>query len=70
MIFHDNLSDPRMGFDEESVLMYDHMIFGGPPVMAESEEEANELVLVDEKESANGNQLLLVSNFFLFDFCQ
>lgn len=39
-------------FDKESLLQYNHMTFGGPPVTADTVEEADELQRKFEKESA------------------
>ncbi|KAF5748846.1 hypothetical protein HS088_TW04G00806 [Tripterygium wilfordii] len=39
-------------FDKASLLEYNHMSFGGPPVKVETVEEADELVRCDEKQSA------------------
>lgn len=44
--------EPGYEFDKASLLEYNHMSFGGPPVTAETGEEADELQLSDEKESA------------------
>ncbi|KAL2457405.1 antitermination NusB domain-containing protein [Abeliophyllum distichum] len=38
-------------FDRASLMEYNHMSFGGPPVTTETTEEANELLSNDEKES-------------------
>ncbi|TXG73018.1 hypothetical protein EZV62_001597 [Acer yangbiense] len=48
--------EPGYGFDKASLLEYNHMSFGGPPVTTETVEEADELLRNDEKESAIGNQ--------------
>lgn len=48
-------SEPGYEFDKASLLEYNHMSFGGPPVTTETAEEADELQLSDEKESAIGN---------------
>lgn len=42
-------------FNKESLLQYNHMTFGGPPVTADTVEEADELQRKFEKESAIGN---------------
>ncbi|KAI4373725.1 hypothetical protein MLD38_011814 [Melastoma candidum] len=39
-------------FDKASLLEYNHMSFGGPPVTAETAEEADGLSQIDEKETA------------------
>ncbi|KAK0579092.1 hypothetical protein LWI29_020890 [Acer saccharum] len=44
--------EPGYGFDKASLLEYNHMSFGGPPVTTETVEEADELLRNDEKESA------------------
>lgn len=44
--------EPGYEFDYESLLQYNHMSFGGPPVKTETIEEAEELLRNDEKESA------------------
>lgn len=46
--------EPGYEFDKASLLQYNHMSFGGPPVTVESVEEADELTRNDEKESAIG----------------
>ncbi|XP_071706819.1 uncharacterized protein [Rutidosis leptorrhynchoides] len=38
-------------FDKETLMEYNHMSFGGPPVKTESAEEADELMRLDEKAS-------------------
>ncbi|KAL8246375.1 hypothetical protein R6Q59_007591 [Mikania micrantha] len=38
-------------FDKETLMEYNHMSFGGPPVKTDTAEEADELMRVDEKES-------------------
>ncbi|KAI7752241.1 hypothetical protein M8C21_023162 [Ambrosia artemisiifolia] len=38
-------------FDKETLMEYNHMSFGGPPVKTETAEEADELMRVDEKAS-------------------
>ncbi|VFQ60014.1 unnamed protein product [Cuscuta campestris] len=38
-------------FDKEWLKSYNHMSFGGPPVATDTEEEADQLVLIDENES-------------------
>ncbi|GLT82464.1 hypothetical protein SLE2022_008320 [Rubroshorea leprosula] len=43
--------EPGYEFDKESLLQYNHMSFGGPPVTTETIEEADELLSNDEKES-------------------
>ncbi|KAF8041139.1 hypothetical protein BT93_B3151 [Corymbia citriodora subsp. variegata] len=44
--------EPGYEFDKASLLEYNHMSFGGPPVMTDTTEEADELRQIDEKESA------------------
>ncbi|KAH7675221.1 NusB antitermination factor protein [Dioscorea alata] len=50
--------DPGYVFDKSSLLRYDHMSFGGAPVEAGTEEEASELMLKNEKDSANEAEVL------------
>ncbi|GKC60142.1 NusB antitermination factor [Tanacetum coccineum] len=38
-------------FDKEALMEYNHMSFGGPPVKTETNEEADELMRLDEKAS-------------------
>lgn len=45
-------------FDKASLLAYDHMSFGGPPVTAQTTEEAEELLRNDQKESDNEAEVL------------
>ncbi|XP_073014855.1 uncharacterized protein [Primulina eburnea] len=45
-------------FDKASMLTYDHMSFGGPPVTAQTTEEAEELLRIDQKESDNEAEVL------------
>lgn len=42
-------------FDKEALMEYNHMSFGGPPVKTETNEEADELMRLDEKASEVGN---------------
>ncbi|KAJ4824267.1 hypothetical protein Tsubulata_021236 [Turnera subulata] len=44
--------EPGYEFDKASLLKYDHMTYGGPPVTTQTVEEADELLLIDEKVSA------------------
>lgn len=44
-------------FDKETLTEYNFMSFGGPPVKAETNEEADELMRVDERASAVGKFL-------------
>ncbi|KAI0493827.1 hypothetical protein KFK09_023952 [Dendrobium nobile] len=46
---------PGYVFDKNSLLEYDHMSFSGEPVQVKSEEEAEELMKKNEKDSKNGN---------------
>lgn len=46
--------EPGYGFDKESLAEYNHMSFGGPPVTVNTLEEADELLLHDQKESEIG----------------
>ena len=50
-------SEPGYEFDKGSLLEYNHMCFGGPPVTVETVEEADELLSNDEKETAIGNHV-------------
>ncbi|KAF8051998.1 hypothetical protein N665_1632s0012 [Sinapis alba] len=43
--------EPGYEFDKSSLLKYNHMSFGGPPVKTETSEEEDELVRHDENES-------------------
>lgn len=43
--------EPGYQFDKDSLLEYNHMSFGGPPVKTDTIEEADELLSVDQKES-------------------
>lgn len=47
-------SESGYEFDKASLMKYNHMSFGGPPVTTETTEEANELLRNDEKESEIG----------------
>lgn len=47
-------AEPGYEFDKESLLKYNHMSFGGPPVTVETVEEEEELMRNDDKESAIG----------------
>ena len=47
--------EPGYEFDKASLLQYNHMSFGGPPVTTQSIEEADELLHSDEQDSAIGN---------------
>lgn len=55
------LSEPSYEFDQASLLKYNNMSFGGPPVTVDTQEEAGKLLQQDEMESAVGNEK--------FDFC-
>ncbi|KAA8542950.1 hypothetical protein F0562_024103 [Nyssa sinensis] len=44
--------EPGYEFDKASLMDYNHMSFGGPPITAETVEEADELMRSYEKESA------------------
>ena len=55
IFFNGNLiTEPGYEFDKDSLLKYNHMSFGGPPVATETVEEADELLRHIEKESAIG----------------
>lgn len=45
------------------------MSFGGAPVEVETEEEAEELMLQNDKDSANGNQLNIFLDIYLLGVC-
>lgn len=45
-------------FDKASLLEYNHMSFGGPPVTAQTTEKAEELLKNDQKESENEAEVL------------
>ena len=47
-------AEPGYKFDKILLTKYNHMTFGGPPVTAETVEEADELMCNDDKESAIG----------------
>ncbi|CAI0376264.1 unnamed protein product [Linum tenue] len=44
--------EPGYEFDKSSLLEYNHMNFGGPPVTTETIEEADELLCINDHESA------------------
>lgn len=44
-------------FDKTSLMEYNHMSFGGPPVTVETIEEADELLRKDERDSTIGKRL-------------
>lgn len=44
-------------FNKEKLLEYNHMSFGGPPVIVETDEDANELLRNIQLESAIGNDI-------------
>ncbi|XWS73394.1 hypothetical protein CRYUN_Cryun02cG0124400 [Craigia yunnanensis] len=44
--------EPGYEFDKASLLQFNHMSFGGPPVTTQSVEEADELLRSDEQDSA------------------
>lgn len=65
--------DPGYVFDKGSLLRYDHMSFGGAPLGVGTEEEADELTLKNERDSANEAEVLsappkLVYNRFVLRF--
>ncbi|XP_042433742.1 uncharacterized protein LOC122020075 isoform X1 [Zingiber officinale] len=49
--------EPGYVFDKVILLQYNHMSFGGAPVEVETEEEAEELMLQNDKDSANALHL-------------
>lgn len=58
--------EPGYEFDSASLLEYNHMSFGGPPVTVDTVEEADKLLHSDEKESALGNHALQMHRSFFF----
>ncbi|KAL9661353.1 hypothetical protein QQ045_026177 [Rhodiola kirilowii] len=50
--------EPGYEFDKSSILRYNHMSFGGPPVTADTVEEADEFLRIDEMESALETEVL------------
>ncbi|KAG6494963.1 uncharacterized protein LOC121991990 isoform X1 [Zingiber officinale] len=65
--------EPGYVFDKAVLLQYNHMSFGGAPVEVETEEEAEELMLQNDKDSANEEEVLsappkLVYNRFVLRF--
>ncbi|KDP21050.1 hypothetical protein JCGZ_21521 [Jatropha curcas] len=50
--------EPGYEFNKASLMEYNHMSFGGPPVTAETVEEADKLQQSDEKESAVEEEVL------------
>lgn len=57
-------SEPGYEFDNASLLAYNHMSFGGPPVTVQTIEEADELLRNNDKESAIGKH---VTNLIFHD---
>lgn len=51
------ISEPGYEFDKDSLLEYNPMSFGGPPVKTDTIEEADELLSIDQKESDIGKHL-------------
>lgn len=49
------LPEPGYVFNKAILVQYDHMSFGGAPVEVGTEEEAEGLMLQNDKDSANGN---------------
>nr|CAD1841650.1 unnamed protein product [Ananas comosus var. bracteatus] len=67
--------EPGFVFDKASLLKYNHMSFGGAPVEVGTEEEAEELMLQNERDSANEAEVLsappkLVYNRFVLRFAR
>lgn len=54
LISHGLLPESAYEFDKTSLLEYNLMSFGGPPVTVDTVEEADELMQSDEKQSAIG----------------
>lgn len=46
--------EPGYEFDKNLLLEYNPMSFGGPPVTADTDEEADELLRIDQMESMIG----------------
>lgn len=57
---------PGYDFDKAKLLEYDHMSFGGAPINAGTEEEAEDLLLRNERESAVGNAVEVSHFIFIF----
>lgn len=60
-LFENRLNAPRelyCEFDKSSLLQYDHMSFGGPPITTASMEEADQLLSQFEAESATEAEVL------------
>lgn len=62
------VSEAGYKFNEEKLLEYNHMSFGGSPVTVGSDEEANELLRHIEEESAIGNKKIIDPEFLTFFF--
>ncbi|XP_072986235.1 uncharacterized protein [Typha latifolia] len=67
--------EPGFVWDNTALLKYDHMSFGGAPVQAGTEEEAEELMLQNEKDSAIEAEVLsappkVVYNRFVLRFAR
>lgn len=65
-------TEPGYEFDKTSLLEYNHMSFGGPPVKTETTEEEDELVRHDEKESKIGISFVLNISFpvLIYSYCK
>lgn len=64
----DEWLEPGYEFDEEFLLAYNHMSFGGPPVTVETVEEADELTRNSEKESAIGKWVVTTPKLHVLSF--
>jgi hypothetical protein len=63
MLIEFDMSVPGFSFDKTLLLNYNHMSFGEAPIEVETEEEAQELMHQDERDSALGTILLLILTF-------
>lgn len=59
-----DISVPGFGFDKSLLLNYNHMSFGEAPIEVDTEEEAEELMRQDERDSALGTIYSFDVNFF------
>lgn len=50
-----HISETEYQLDKAYLMEYNHMSFGGPPVSAETTEEADEILQNDQRESDIGN---------------
>jgi hypothetical protein len=54
MLIEFDISVPEFSFDKTLLLNYNHMIFGEAPIEVDTEEEAQELMRQDERDSDLG----------------